>query len=67
MYRRAPTLIDHQQLACEALEFHWLSDAQRHALMRALRQELTGIGYDEVAAAASRPQHLNKRIPFKPS
>lgn len=41
MYRRAPTLIEHQQLACEALEFHWLSDAQRHALMRALRQELT--------------------------
>src|ERR1700736_4479829 len=41
MYRRAPTLIEHQQLACETLEFHWLSDAQRHALVRALRQELT--------------------------
>ena len=41
MYRRAPTLIEHQQLACEALEFHWLSDAQRRALVRALRQELT--------------------------
>jgi len=41
MYRRAPTLIEHQQLACEALEFHWISDAQRHALVRALRQELT--------------------------
>jgi TnpA family transposase len=41
MYRRAPTLIEHQQLACEAIGFHWLSEPQRRALVRALRQELT--------------------------
>ena len=40
MYRRAPTLIEHQQLACEALGFHWLSESQRRALVRALRQDL---------------------------
>jgi hypothetical protein len=41
MYRRAPTLIEHQQLACEVLGFRWLSEPQRRALVRALRQELT--------------------------
>ena len=41
LYRRAPTLIAHQQLACEALGFRWLSEPQRRALVRALRQELT--------------------------
>jgi TnpA family transposase len=41
MYRRGKTLFEHQQLACEALGFRWLSELQRRALMRALRQELT--------------------------
>jgi TnpA family transposase len=41
LYRRAPTLIEHQQLACEVLGFRWLSEPQRRALVRALRQELT--------------------------
>jgi hypothetical protein len=41
MYRRAPTLIEHQQLACEALGFRWLSDHHRRALVRVLREELT--------------------------
>jgi hypothetical protein len=34
-------LIEHQQLACEVLGFRWLSEPQRRALVRALRQELT--------------------------
>src|SRR5271167_3241670 len=41
LYRRAPTFIAHQQLACEALGFRWLSEPQRRALVRALRRELT--------------------------
>ena len=41
MYRRAPTLIEHQQLACEVLSLRWLSEPQRRALVYALRQELT--------------------------
>jgi TnpA family transposase len=41
MYRRAPTLIEHQQRACEALGFRWLSDHHRRALVRVLREELT--------------------------
>jgi TnpA family transposase len=41
MYRRAPTLIEHQQLACEALGFQWLTGHHRRALVRVLRQELS--------------------------
>jgi len=44
MYRRAPTLIEHQQLACEALRFRWFSERQRRALLRAIRDELTRTG-----------------------
>jgi len=40
MYRRAPTLIEHQQAACDALGFQWLTDHHRRALVRALREEL---------------------------
>jgi TnpA family transposase len=40
MYRRAPTLIEHQQVACDALGFQWLTGYQRRALVRALREEL---------------------------
>jgi hypothetical protein len=38
MYRRDKTLFEHQQLAGEALGFRWLSEPQRRALVRALRQ-----------------------------
>ena len=41
MYGRGSTLFEHQQLACEVLGFHWLSEAQRRALPGALRLELT--------------------------
>jgi TnpA family transposase len=41
MYGRGNTLFEHQQLACEVLGFHWLSEAQRRALSGALRLELT--------------------------
>jgi hypothetical protein len=34
MYRRRRTLFDHQELACEALGFHPLIEAQRRALLR---------------------------------
>lgn len=40
MYQRGKTLFEHQQLACEVLSFHWLSEPQRPALVRALRREL---------------------------
>jgi hypothetical protein len=39
MYRRAPTLIEHQQLACDALGFQWLTGHHRRALVRVMRQE----------------------------
>ena len=41
MYRRAPTLIEHQQLACETLGFRWLSEHHRRSLVRVMREELT--------------------------
>ena len=44
MYRRRRTLFEHQDVACQALGFHGLSDAQRRALVRVLRDELTRTG-----------------------
>ena len=41
MYHRRRTLFEHQELACETLGFHWLSNAQRGALVRVVRDELT--------------------------
>src|ERR1700690_808447 len=39
MYGRGNTLFEHQQLACEVLDLHWLSEQQRRALSGALRLE----------------------------
>ena len=41
MYKRRRTLFEHQEVACETLSFHWLSEAQRRAMVRVLRAELT--------------------------
>jgi hypothetical protein len=40
VYRRRPTLFDQQELARKALHFEPMSEAQRRAVVRALRQEL---------------------------
>jgi hypothetical protein len=40
MYHRRRTLFEHQEVAGETLGFHWLSEAQRRALVRVLRDEL---------------------------
>jgi len=40
MSGRGNTLFGHHQLACQVLDFHWLSEAQRRALSGALRLEL---------------------------
>jgi hypothetical protein len=40
MYQRRRTLFEHQEVACETLGFHRLSEAQRRALVRVLRDEL---------------------------
>jgi hypothetical protein len=47
---RGRILSDHQQLACETLGFRWMSEHQRRALMRVLR--------DEVLRRADREQLL---------
>jgi hypothetical protein len=41
MYRRAPTLIEHQQVACDALAFERLSDHHRRAFVRIFREEIS--------------------------
>jgi TnpA family transposase len=41
MYQRRRTLFEHQEVACQTLGFHWLSNAQRGALVRVVRDELT--------------------------
>jgi TnpA family transposase len=50
MYGRGRTLFDHQQVACEALGFRWMSEHQRRALVRLLS--------DEVLRCADRAQLL---------
>lgn len=50
MYGRDRTLFDHQQVACMTLGFRWMSEHQRRALVRELR--------DEVPRCADREQLL---------
>lgn len=50
LYARGRTLFDHPQQACEALGFAWMSEHQRRALVRVLR--------DEVAHSADRERLL---------
>jgi hypothetical protein len=50
LYARGRTLFDHQQQACEALGFAWMTEHQRRALVRVLR--------DEVAHSANRERLL---------
>jgi hypothetical protein len=41
MYHRRRTLFEHQEVACETLGFHWLSNAQCGALVRVVRDEFS--------------------------
>lgn len=50
LYGRSRTLFDHQQVACEALGFRWMSERQRRALVRRLG--------DVVSCCADRDQLL---------
>src|SRR3546814_8883149 len=50
LYVRGLTLFDHQKLSCDVLGFHWMTEHQRRALVRTLR--------DEVARCADRDQLL---------
>jgi TnpA family transposase len=50
LYARGRTLFDHQQQACEVLGFAWMTEHQRRALVRILR--------DEVAHSADRERLL---------
>ena len=51
LYARGRTLFDHQQQACECLGFGWMTEHQRRALVRVLR--------DEVAQCADRERLLS--------
>jgi hypothetical protein len=50
LYARGRTLFDHQQQACECLGFRWMTEHQRRALVRVLR--------DDVAQCADRQRLL---------
>ena len=50
LYSRGRTLFDHQQQACDVLGFAWMTEHQRRALVRVLR--------DEVARSADRERLL---------
>ena len=41
LYARGRTLFDPQDQACECLGFKWMSEHQRRALIRVLRDEVT--------------------------
>jgi hypothetical protein len=60
MYRRRRTLFDHQELACQALGFRTLIEAQRRALVRALRRELTQT-FDRLRLLTNARQWLYER------
>ena len=44
LYARGRTLFDHQQQACEVLGFAWMTEHQRRALVRILRDEVAHSG-----------------------
>ena len=50
LYSRGRTLFDHQQQACDVVGFAWMTEQQRRALVRVLR--------DEVARSADRERLL---------
>ena len=41
---REATLIEHQRMACDVLEFTWMSEHQRRALIRVVRDEVARSG-----------------------
>ena len=41
MYVRGRTLFDHQQIAQETLGFQWMTEHQRRAFVRVMRDEVT--------------------------
>ena len=44
LYRRAQTLREHHQIACETLGFRWFTEHERRALLHAIREELAHTG-----------------------
>ena len=44
LYAREATLMEHQRMACDVLEFTWMSEHQRRALVRMVRDEVARSG-----------------------
>ncbi|MBC7710466.1 MAG: DUF4158 domain-containing protein [Rhizobacter sp.] len=44
LYTREATLMEHQRMACDVLEFTWMSEHQRRALVRFVRDEVARSG-----------------------
>ncbi len=62
MYGRGNTPFEQQQLACEVLDFHWLSEGQRWTLSGAIRLELTRTRLNYAALASRNLEVTPNRI-----
>ena len=62
LYARGRTLFDHQQQACEFLGFGWMTEHQRRALVRVLRDEVTQCADRERLHAHARQWLYNHKL-----
>ena len=62
LYRRGRTLYDHQQLACALLGFQWITEHQRRALVRVLREEVRRSGDREGLMGFARRWLYERRL-----
>ena len=44
LYTREATLMERQRMACDVLEFTWMSEPQRRVLVRIVRDEVARSG-----------------------
>ena len=62
LYARGRTLFDHQHQACECLGFNWMTEHQRRALVRVLRDEVAHCSDRERLPVLARQWRYDHRL-----